>query len=215
MAGTTITKRWLIGALAVAAIAGSLFFSLHHAPEPAEQTATDASQALGLRAGEEVARLIGRKGRVALLALELKPGQAPTAVASVASFREALKKHGVEVARTREMPGGLSALVMGRALPRGEYLALVEAAPPVDAVVTFAGLPDLPADELHRFQATHPPLVVVDIFGACKGPTLPALVERQTVALAFVPRSATEVQQQGNEPRIFERYYRILRPPAK
>jgi hypothetical protein len=68
---------------------------------------------------------------------------------------------------------------------------------------------------LHQFQATHPPLVVVDIFGALKGPVLPALVDAKTVALAFAPRSATEVQEQGNEPKLFERYYRILVPPSK
>jgi hypothetical protein len=58
-------------------------------------------------------------------------------------------------------------------------------------------------------------LVVVDIFGVLKAPFLPALVEQKTVALACEPRSALEVEEEGNESRLFERYYRILRAPAK
>jgi hypothetical protein len=130
-------------------------------------------------------------------------------------FQKTLKKHGVTVARTKAIPGGLNALVVGGGVSRNDYLGVVEGSPSVDAVVTFAGLPNLPAEELHQFQANHPPLVVVDIFGVLKGPLLPTLVEQKTVVLAFVPRSATEVEQQRKEARMFERYYRILRPPAK
>jgi hypothetical protein len=130
-------------------------------------------------------------------------------------FRQTLKKQGIAVARTRAIPGGLTALSMGRRISQSDYLALVEVSPSVDAVVTFAGLPDWPSDEFHQFQTTHPPLVVVDIFGVLKGPMLPALVNQKTVALAFTPRSATEVQQQAHEPKIFERYYKILLPPSK
>lgn len=209
------TKKWVVAALALALIAASLFFLLHTPTEKAEQVATSVSEALGLRAGEEVARLIGHKGRVAVLEMELKPGQAPTAVASMEMFRQSLRKHGVTVARTRAIPGGLTALIMGRGISRNDYSSFVEGSPTVDAVVSFAGLPDWPPNELHQFQANHPPLVVVDIFGTLKGPLLPDLVDQKTVALAFAPRSATEVQQQGNEPKIFERYYRILLAPSK
>jgi len=209
------TKTWMAGTLAVAAITISLFFLFHTPTEKAEQSATNVSEALGLRAGEEVAQLLGHKGQVAILEMEIKPGQAPTFVASMEMFRQTLKQHGVTVARTRLLPGGLTALVMGGGISRKDYLALVEGSPSVDAVVTFAGLPNLPANELHQFQTKHPPLVVVDIFGVLKGPVLQELVDQKTVALAFTPRSATEVQQQANEPKIFERYYRILRPPSK
>jgi preprotein translocase subunit YajC len=208
-------KKGMVAALALAVIGVSLFFLLHKPTEKAEQTATNASEALGLRAGEEVAQLLGQKGRVAVLEMEFKPGEAPTALATTGMFRQALKKHGVTVARTKAIPGGLTALVMGRGISRDDYVGLVEGAPSVDAVVTFAGLPAWAAEELHQFQANHPALVVVDIFGTLKGPVLPEMVEQRTVALAFSPRSATEVEQQGNEQRMFERYYRILGPQGK
>ena len=207
------TKKGMIGALAVIAIGASLFFLLHKPTEKAQELATSASEALGMRAGEEVARLLGQKGRVAVVEMELKDGQAPTAVASVEKFRATLKKHGVAVARAKTVPGGLAALVMGSGISRDDYTSLVEASPSVDAVITFAGLPLCPAEELHQFQANHPPLVVVDIFGTLKAPGLPDLVDQKTVAMAFVPRSATEVRE--SEPKLFERYYRILVPPIK
>jgi hypothetical protein len=207
------TKKYVVGALAVAAIAASLFFLLHKPTEKAQELATSASEALGLRAGEEVARLLGRKGQVALVEMDLEAGQALTAVASVEKFRATLRKQGVSVARTKKIPGGLAALVMGGGISRDDYSGLVEASPKVDAVVTFAGLPIFPAAELHQFQATHPPLVVVDIFGLLKGAALPELIEQKTVAMGFVPLAATEVRE--NEPKIFERYYRILLSPAK
>jgi hypothetical protein len=108
----------------------------------------------------------------------------------------------------------LNALVMGTGIPQSDFAGLVEGSPSVDAVITFAGLPSMPVGDLRQFQAKHPPLVVVDIFGALKGAALPGLVDQKTVALAFMPRSATEVAGQTSEPRIFERYYKILRAAA-
>ena len=58
MAGTMTTKKWLVAALAVAAIAASLFFLLHKPSEKAEQLATNVSEALGLRSEE---RRVGKE----------------------------------------------------------------------------------------------------------------------------------------------------------
>jgi hypothetical protein len=209
------SKNWIAGTIAVAAIAISLFLLFHKPTEKAEKLATDASEALGLRAAEEVTQLIGHKGQVAILKMEIQPGQAPTAVATVEMFRQTLKRHGFAVVRTKALPGGLTSLVMGSGIPGKDYADFVEATPIADAVVTFAGLPSLPPEELEKFQANHPPLVVVDIFGTLKGPLLPELVEKKTVTLAIVPRNATEVEAAGNEARIFERYYKVLRPLSK
>ena len=215
MAGTMITKKLLVGGLAAAAIAASFIHLFHKPTEKDEQLATSASEALGMRAADEVAQLLGNKGRVAILELELRPGQAVTAVASVQKFRETLKKHGISVERSKSIAGGLTKLVMGGGMTGSDYTTLVEGSPSVDAVVTFAGLPGMPPDELRHYQANHPPFVVVDIFGVLKGPTLPEFVEDKTVAIAFVPLLADEAAKKANEPKMFDRYYRILRAGAK
>ena len=159
--------------------------------------------------------MLGKKGQVAVIEMEIGPDQAPSAVASMEMFRQTLKKQGVTIARTKRIPGGLTALVMGVGISRNDYVAVVEGSPSVEAVITFAGLPVLPPDELHQFQQKHPPLFVVDIFGTLKGPNLPELIEQKTVAVAFLPRTAAEVAQQGKDAGMFDRYYRILRPAAR
>ncbi|HEX2972356.1 MAG TPA: hypothetical protein VHP11_08475 [Tepidisphaeraceae bacterium] len=93
-------------------------------------------------------------------------------------------------------------------------MELFNQAPEAAAIVSFAGLPNLGIEELQRLQAGHPPLVVVDTFGMSKG-RLPAFVEGRAVALAFVPYNSLEVEREKQQPKLFDRYYRILRPPAQ
>src|SRR5215831_3927277 len=125
----SVIKTVSIALIALAVIAGSLFYLFHKPTEKGEKLATDASEALGLRAGEEVARLLGNKGRVAVLEREFKPGEAPTALVTVQTFSKSLARHGVTVARTKAFPGGLNALVMGRGVPGSEYAGAVEGPP--------------------------------------------------------------------------------------
>ena len=176
-----------------------------------------------MRSAEEVAQLLGNKGSVALLELELlRPGQSRHSrlqPSYVEAFRNAAQKHGTDNgrARTKAIPGGLNRrLVIGRRVFLGTICAgLVEGSPPVDAVVTFAGLPDLSGEELRQYQTSHPPLVVEMLLPSPQRLALSEFVDEKTVALAVVPFDAAEAQAHANEPKIFEHYYRILRPASK
>lgn len=207
-----MTKKLLVGSLCVLAIAGSLYFIMHKPTEKAEKAATDASEALGRRAAEEVAALVGNKGEIAVYSLELGEGQAPTFVAQMEIFTKTLKKHGVKIGVTKHMPGGLTALVLGPRLSANDYTAMLDQAPSAAAIVSFVGPPELPPDELQKLQAGHPPLVVVDTFGVLKGPALPALLEAKAVALAIIALNAQDAEKVKDQPNLFDRYYRILRP---
>lgn len=209
-------KKTLVALVALLAIAGSAFFLLHKPSQPTQQLASDASEALGQRASEEVARLLGDKGQIAVLGLETAAGQAPTYVTLVEVFTKTLKAHHIKVASTKLIPGGLSRLMLGPGPSGQEYRQLLAQAPNMGAIVSFVGPPALPLEELRLLQAKGPPLVVVDMFGVVKGPALPAMVEGNAVALAILARSAAEVAQQQPPPTgLFDRYYRILRPPTK
>jgi hypothetical protein len=210
-----MTKKLLIASLSILATAASLCFLLHKPAEKAEQTATDASEALGQRAAEEVARLVGNKGQIAVLSLAIAPGQAPTFTAQMEMFARTLKRHGIKIGATKLQPGGLTALVLGTGLPAQDYAELVRQAPNAGAIVSFVGPPNLPPEELQRFQADHPPLVVVDTFGVLKGRALPAMLEIKAVALAFVPLNSLEAEKEKQQANLFDRYYRILRPPTQ
>jgi hypothetical protein len=206
-----MTKKTLIVLLALLVIAGSAFFLLHEPTTPAERLASDASTALGQRAGEEVARLLGNKGQIAVLGLETTPGQAPTYVTLVEVFARTLKVHHIAVATTKIVPGGLTRLMLGTGLSGQEYRQVLDENASLNAVVSFVGPPALAPEELRVLQANRPLLVVVDMFGVVKGPALPAMVEAKAVALAILARSAAEVaQQQPPPPDLFDRYYRIL-----
>ena len=209
-----MTKKIIVAFLALLATAGSMVYLLHKPSERAEQAAADASEALGLRAGEEVARLLGDKGQIGVLGLEIAEGQAPTYVCLVERFTKTLKAHHIKIAATQVVPGGLNRLMLGPGLSGQEYQQAFEHAGHLNAVVSLVGPPAMSPEELRALQANRPALVVVDMFGVVKGPALPAMVEANAVALAILARSAAEVAQQQPPPAtLFERYYRILRPP--
>ena len=210
-----MSKKLLIALLCILATAASLYFLLHKPTEKAEQAATDASEALGQRAAEEVARLVGNKGQIAVMSLDIAPGQAPTFVAQMDKFTKTLKKHGIKIGATKLMPGGLTALVLGTGLPAQDYMELIRQAPNAGAVVSFVGPPNLPPEALKKLQADHPPLVVVDTFGMLKGRLLPDMLEIKAVALALVPLNSLEAEKEKQRADLFDRYYRILRPPAQ
>jgi hypothetical protein len=210
-----MTKKVLVGTLSALVTAACLYYLLHKPTEKAEQAATDASEALGQRAAEEVARLVGNHGEIAVLSPAIAPGQAPTFVAQMERFTRTLKKHGIKIGATKLMPGGLTALVLGTGLPAGDYVALLEQAPNAGAIVSFVGPPNLSPGELQKLQANRPPLVVVDTFGVSKGRALSAMLEAKAVALAFVPLNSLEVANEKQQSNLFDRYYRILRAPAQ
>ena len=202
-----------MGSLAVLAIAGCLFSLLHKPKEKGEQLATDTSEALGQRAAEEVAQLLGNKGQIAVVSLEIAPGQNPAFAAQMKVFNQTLKNHGVKIAAVKAMPGGMNMLMLGQRLSPKDYGELLEQAPGADAIVSFVGPPNLSLDDLQKLQGHCPPLIVVGQFGVMKGAALPAMVEAKAVALAFVPRTSSEIENEKQQRKLFDRYYRILRAP--
>jgi len=208
-----MTKKTIIGSLAVLAIAGCLFSLLHKPMEKGEQLATEVSKALGQRVAEEVANLLGDKGQIAVFSLEIAPDQNPTFAAQMKVFNQTLKKHGVKIAAVQTMPGGVNMLMLGQRLSPKDYGELIEQAPSADIIVSFVGPPNLNLDDLQKLQAHSPRLIVVDTFDVMKGTALPALVEAKVVALAVVPRTSLEIENEKLQPKLFDRYYKILRVP--
>ena len=181
--------------------------------EKGEQLATEVSKALGQRVAEEVANLLGDKGQIAVFSLEIAPDQNPTFAAQMKVFNQTLKKHGVKIAAVQTMPGGVNMLMLGQRLSPKDYGELIEQAPSADIIVSFVGPPNLNLDDLQKLQAHSPRLIVVDTFDVMKGTALPALVEAKVVALAVVPRTSLEIENEKLQPKLFDRYYKILRVP--
>ena len=126
-------------------------------------------------------------------------------------FNQTLKKHGVKIAAVKAIPGGMNMLMLGKGLSPKDYGELLKQAPGADAIVSFVGPPNLSLDDLQKFQAHRPPLIVVDTFGVVNGSALAAMVEAKAVALALLPRTALEKEKQKQQPQIVDRHYKILR----
>jgi len=208
-----MNKDLIVGSLAVLAIAASVFSLLHKPAEKGEQSARELSKALGQRAAEEVAHRLGNNAKIAVLSVEVEPGQNPYLEAQMTVFNRALKKHGVKIAAAKALPGRMNTLMLGKGLSPKDYGELLEKAPGADAVVSFVGLPNLGLDDWQKFQAHRPPLIVVDAFGVVDRAALAAMVKAKAVALALLPRPALEKGKPPTQPKIVDDYYMILRAP--
>ena len=118
--------------------------------EKAEQAAMDASEALGQRTAEEVAKLVGDHREIAVFSPDIAPGQAPSFGAQMDIFTKTLKKRGIKIGATKLMPGGLSPLVLGARPPASAYVALLEQAPNAGAIVSFVGPPNVSLEEMQK-----------------------------------------------------------------
>jgi hypothetical protein len=209
-----MSKNTIIGSLAVLVVGVSLFFLLHKPREKSAQLAVDMNAALGQRAAEEVAQLLGNHGQIAVMSLELAPGQNSPDAAQMAAFSQTLKQHGIKIAATKTLSGDdMNILMVGGGVSPKKYVELRAQASGAGAIVSFVGPPSLSVGDLQKLQAQGPPLVVVNTLGGTPGlgSDLAALVEAKAVALAFVPRTAAEMEKEKSQPKIFDRYYKILR----
>lgn len=205
-----MSKNVIVGSIAIMAVVASLFFLLHRPRGKMEGFALDVNQALGQRAAEEVAQLLGNKGQVGVLALEASPGQGSPVAAQMDAFNQTLKKHGITIAATKTLGrADMSMLMVGGGVSSKMYGELVAQAAGAGAIVSFVGLPSVSVADLQKLQAQGTPLVVADTIGA--GPNLAALVQAKAVALAFVPLTAAELEKEKSQPKLFDRYYKILR----
>jgi len=204
----------IIGSVAALAIIGVCCFLLpKSSEEKGEHLLTSASEALGQRAAEEVAQLLGNKGQIAVFSLDIQPREIPNFDAEMRIFSQTLKKHGVTIAATKLMPGGLNMLMLGKTPSVKDYEELLDQAPGAGALVSFVGLANLRLDDYQGLQAKSPPLIVVDTFGVMKGAGLSDLFQAKLVALALVPLTPAEVEMKKQQPNLFDRNYKILRAP--
>jgi len=208
------SKNLVIGSIAVLAIAGALFLLLQKSPdEKAEQRSANTSRALGQRAAEEVAQLLGNKGQIAVYSLEIGPRKIPRFAEEMTIFEQTLNKHGVKIAATEAMPGGLNMLMLGARPSPKDYEELLDQAPGASAVVSFVGPPNLSLEDFQKLQAHRPPLIVVNTFVVTSQAALSAMIEAKAVALAFVPLTPSEIESEKQQPKLFDRSYKILRAP--
>ena len=111
----------------------------------------DPYEAVGIRAAEQTATLLGRKGRILVIAAEL---DSPVIGAEVKQFQKTLRKDsGLSVVAVET--------VMADPLRPAQFIELLNKYTGVDAVVSFYGFPEFSDAELARLPQPLPKIVAI------------------------------------------------------
>ena len=84
------SKDMIVGSLAVAAVAASIYFAF---PGRSKKVNLGTYEVLGAVTADETAKLLGNKGQVLVLARDTGEDKNPSVEAELMAFEQALKKH--------------------------------------------------------------------------------------------------------------------------
>ena len=204
-------NSWLkiVGLLLVITVAAVWVYRTQHRAAPPEPV--DLYAGLGTVAGEQVARVLGNKGRVLILTLD--PAADPNQVPVLEAFQKTLQQHpGLQVVGTKTFP--LAEMRIGDpdlGLTGDRFLKLLAELPEADGVVSFVGVPQFGA--IPRFEHPLPKLVIARHGEAGDG--LKELLQREVVQSAIVPHP-TPPPADAPAPRTpgewFQQQYRVVTP---
>ena len=172
---------------------------------------------LGGLVGEETAKVLGHSGRVVVLSVDTATYKIPTLDTLMAVFKKTLERKGnftiVAVEKFRVPPTMFMALSSGSLVPpnvdwpAGKFANILTANQNADAIVSFVGLPPLPAENLAAINPKKIKIVVV----SNRDPELSSLFQAGAIALAIVPRAQTDSQTDGKSGSAGPRYEILTR----
>lgn len=165
---------------------GSLYLTTFKGPSaPSRQP----YKKLGKAMAEETAKLLGDKGRIAILInREFGAYPIPYLDAAMKTFMDSLKEKGITVDAIEK----LEMQKVGLAQP-GPFSKAAENWKDADAIVSLVGFPQAPAQNSGAFSNYKAKFIVV----APYQPWLKSLLQEGIVQVAILPRIAS---QAGNEP---------------
>jgi hypothetical protein len=208
---TKRTRDVLIGTVAVAAAAVSIYFALGGRSQKID---FDTYSVLGAVTAEETAKLIGNKGQVVVMVRDTGANKNPSVEAELKAFQQVLKSQkGISVLIENIKIPPMQMMATGGGVPPDQFLKTLETHAGVGALVLFMGFPQLTDSELEVLKKSGAKTVV-----AC--PLRPGdqqLIERDYINLALVPRSE-EPSPNASAPRTvrerFDREFMILTAAA-
>jgi hypothetical protein len=205
-----MSRRSLVGALAILAIAAAIFSLIRTSQRQPVSVATGLMQSLSNVGAEQVAKLLDHRGKIivvgmadcndCVLGAELRRLFAPSVN----------HRRGMQVLATEVVAIGGDGK---QGLPARVYTELLQRYPDANAIVSLVGAPLARPDELSKRSAK-----LVVILPAGDGESVRGLVERKAVDLAIIPRTT----RPANAPKIpktvqeiFEFNYEIVGGDAK
>jgi len=168
--------------------------------------------ALGSGAAEETAKLIGNKGPVVIIAPDTSQFKNPAVESELSSCQKSLAKSGLKVAavaRFKMTP--MESMATGGAMPRDQFLNVLQSHPSAGAVVLFCGFPQFAPQDYDVLKQGNTKFIVASGY-------LPAyrkLLEAQVIHLAIVPkfdRSASPAKEPKTPREWFEQDFVVITP---
>ncbi len=184
-------KKPVVTIVAVLAIAASFISIFITQCERPPKINMKPYLAVGQVAAEETAKLLGNKGKIVIVVQDtsqFKTKNSPSDV-QIETFKETIKKQGgISVSGTETVKIDMMAMhgpEMG--LPGDLFVKIVQKYPDADAIVSFAGAPQLTDEQISSLGQKIPKFVAVSGMGMM-GMGLKKLFEEQVIQLAIVPR---------------------------
>ncbi len=197
-----------LGALLLVALAGCT-------PSDTRQL-LDRSEALGAVLAEETARLAGPNKKVAVILPHWG-----TASTLGESLQKSLKKRGVTVAFSIPADVGNPMHRVALGLKSADFLAAMEKAAGLGAVVSLAGTPLVEPQDASKLSPDHPPVIVVATASLGNVMGLPgdrghlaSLLDAKIVRLAFIDGPDPDAPPSGKADAIHQAFalnYRVIR----
>ncbi len=198
--------------MAILAIAGSAAWIYYGPSSGSQKFDLNPYHALGAGVAEETAQLFGSKGQVVVIAPGNSEFKNPAVEGQLNSFQKTLKKSGVAIAATVKFKlTPLESMTTGGAVPRDQFLKVLQSHPNVGAVVLFCGFPQLASQDYDALKQSRAKFVVASGYM----PDYRQLLEAQVIHLAIVPqfdRSPTTAKKPQTLQEWFESEFVVIRP---
>lgn len=206
----TKTIGLFIGMLAALGFVASLYFRQLEG-EPAINL--NPYRALGARAAEETANLLGKQGTVVVILNDPGETRDPVMDAQLESFQETLQRHGniAITASERVKLDALQSMATGGAIPRDQFLGILQRHPKADAFLLFIGFPQLVDRDVVVLKQRAAKFIAVTAYL----PGYKRLLESGVIHLAIVPRFGS-LPEMAEKPRTlrewFDQEYVVITP---
>ena len=205
-------KNKLTPLLAILAIAAALAWIYRNQSGSSQKFDLNPYQALGAGVAEETAKLLGNKGSVVVISHDTSEFQNAALDGQLSSVQKSLAKCGLTIAATVKFKlKPMERMATGGAVPRDQFLQVLQSHPNVGAVVLFSGFPPLASQDYSALKQSGVKVVVASGYG----PGYRKLLESQVIHLAIVPQF-TRPATPGNPPSTlrgwFEQEFLVVSP---
>ena len=172
-------------------------------------------EARGKVCAEETNKLLGGRGQVVVIAWGASGHTTGLAATELGSFRKTLGKCGGVSIRATETLANPAAGPNFERLTSERLMAIINRYPGMNAIVSFAGVPELTSEDIKRWPSTAPKLVLI----AAHDPAgkLKELLAANVAALAIVPRSnpaPDSAKKSETDRERFDRHFEIVTAEA-